>query len=105
MGWGDGNKGEKRGLWLCGFHLSWLWHSSVLVQATQKAARRQGPPFRRFTTPSGLPVLVGRNNRQNDELSIKVAREQDVWMHARHVPGAHVVLRWVLRRGVVAVRR
>ena len=38
-------------------------------------------------------VLVGRNNRQNDELTHKVARPTDVWLHARGVPGAHVLLR------------
>ena len=38
-------------------------------------------------------VLVGRNNRSNDELTHKVARPIDVWMHARGVAGAHVLLR------------
>ena len=38
-------------------------------------------------------MLVGRNNRQNDELTHRVARPTDVWMHARGVPGAHVLLR------------
>ncbi len=40
-----------------------------------------------------LQVLVGRNNRSNDELTHKVARPTDVWMHARGVAGAHVLLR------------
>lgn len=39
--------------------------------------------FRRFTSPGGLQVLVGRSSRQNDELSTKVACPGDVWMHAR----------------------
>lgn len=38
-------------------------------------------------------VLVGRNNKQNDELTNKVAKTGDVWMHARGCPGAHVLLR------------
>lgn len=38
-------------------------------------------------------VLVGRNNKQNDELTNKVAKARDVWMHARGCPGAHVLLR------------
>jgi predicted ribosome quality control (RQC) complex YloA/Tae2 family protein len=50
-------------------------------------------PFRRFTSPSGLTVLVGRNNRDNDRLSMRVANPGDTWLHARGVPGAHVVLR------------
>ncbi|GFH17476.1 NFACT-R_1 domain-containing protein, partial [Haematococcus lacustris] len=38
-------------------------------------------------------VLVGRNNRQNDELSNKVANPDDLWMHLRGRPGSHTVLR------------
>lgn len=38
-------------------------------------------------------VLVGRNNKQNDELTNRVAKAGDVWMHARGFPGAHVLLR------------
>ena len=38
-------------------------------------------------------VLVGRNNKQNDELTNRVAKAGDVWMHARGCPGAHVLLR------------
>ena len=40
-----------------------------------------------------LQVLVGRNNKQNDELTTRVAKAGDVWMHARGCPGAHVLLR------------
>ena len=40
-----------------------------------------------------VQVLVGRNNKQNDELTNRVAKAGDVWMHARGFPGAHVLLR------------
>ena len=42
---------------------------------------------------TGHQVLVGRNNRSNDELTHRVARPTDVWLHARGVAGAHVLLR------------
>ena len=48
---------------------------------------------RRFTSPSGLTILVGRNKSENEELSLRIARHPDVWMHVRESPGAHVVLR------------
>jgi predicted ribosome quality control (RQC) complex YloA/Tae2 family protein len=48
---------------------------------------------RRYSSPGGLDVLVGRNSRQNDDITLKVAKSGDVWMHARGVPGAHVLLR------------
>ena len=46
-----------------------------------------------YSTPNGFVVLIGRNNRQNAELSGKVAKSNDMWFHARGVPGAHVVLK------------
>lgn len=49
--------------------------------------------FRRFMSPGGFVILVGRNNKQNDVLSCQVANPQDVWMHVRGLPGSHVVLR------------
>jgi len=48
---------------------------------------------RRFLSPSGFEILVGRSSQQNDELSMSVAKPGDVWMHARGVPGAHVIMR------------
>jgi predicted ribosome quality control (RQC) complex YloA/Tae2 family protein len=47
----------------------------------------------RFVTTLGDEVLVGRNNRQNEYLTSRLARPNDIWLHARSVPGAHVVLR------------
>ena len=49
---------------------------------------------RTFRSPNGVPILVGRNRAQNEELSLRIAREPDVWMHVRGAPGAHVVLRY-----------
>ena len=48
---------------------------------------------RRFTTPSGLDVFVGRHNRGNETVSHGLAKVGDVWFHARGVPGAHVLLK------------
>ncbi|MDR1299784.1 MAG: NFACT family protein [Oscillospiraceae bacterium] len=46
-----------------------------------------------FTAPSGAEILVGRNNAQNDELTHRVAARSDIWLHARGVPGSHVIIR------------
>jgi predicted ribosome quality control (RQC) complex YloA/Tae2 family protein len=46
-----------------------------------------------LTSPDGLPVLVGRNSRQNDEITFRRAKGDDWWFHARGVPGAHVIVR------------
>jgi predicted ribosome quality control (RQC) complex YloA/Tae2 family protein len=47
----------------------------------------------KLTSRDGLVMWVGRNNRQNDWLTFKVARPEDWWFHARDIPGAHVVVR------------
>ena len=52
-------------------------------------------PYRRYRTSGGLEVRVGRGARQNDALTFHHSRPNDVWLHARHAGGAHVVLRWV----------
>ncbi|MDZ8082228.1 MAG: NFACT family protein [Nostoc sp. SerVER01] len=56
--------------------------------------------FHRYHTPSGFEVLIGRNNRQNDQLTFRVAGDYDLWFHAQEIPGSHVLLR--LKPGAVA---
>jgi predicted ribosome quality control (RQC) complex YloA/Tae2 family protein len=49
--------------------------------------------FRSFRTPSGLEILIGRNNKQNDQLTFRVANDYDLWFHAQEIPGSHILLR------------
>ncbi|MGQ0814962.1 MAG: NFACT RNA binding domain-containing protein [Gemmatimonadota bacterium] len=51
-------------------------------------------PYRRYRTTGGLEVRVGRNAKSNDALTLQHSSPRDIWLHARHVGGAHVVLRW-----------
>ena len=53
----------------------------------------EGTDYHRYTTPSGFEVLVGRNNRQNDQLTFRVAGDYDLWFHTQEIPGSHVLLR------------
>ena len=46
----------------------------------------------RFESTDGYPIYVGRNNRQNDELTFKSARKDDLWLHAAKVHGSHVII-------------
>lgn len=45
-----------------------------------------------FTSPSGLKILVGKNNRENDLLTLKTAAKTDLWFHTKNIPGSHVIL-------------
>ena len=49
------------------------------------------PPLE-FVSPDGFTVFVGRNNIQNDNLSFRKARKDDIWFHAQKAPGSHVIL-------------
>ncbi|MCX8051018.1 MAG: NFACT RNA binding domain-containing protein [Chlorobi bacterium] len=48
--------------------------------------------FRQFALPQGYVLLVGKDARSNDELTFRVARPHDVWLHARGVEGAHGIV-------------
>ncbi|MCK4224015.1 MAG: NFACT family protein [candidate division Zixibacteria bacterium] len=60
-------------------------------QARKKKERKLLP--RRFLTESGTEIYVGRNNKENDYLTFKFARPNDLWFHTQDVPGSHVLLR------------
>ena len=45
-----------------------------------------------YKTSGGYPLLVGRNNIQNDELTFRVAEKDDIWFHVKDQPGSHVIL-------------
>lgn len=46
----------------------------------------------RFVSTDGYPIYVGRNNRQNDELTFRLARKDDIWCHASKAHGSHVII-------------
>ncbi|WP_165847704.1 Rqc2 family fibronectin-binding protein [Ammonifex thiophilus] len=57
------------------------------------SSRLEAPHPLKFVSPSGFTVWVGKNNRQNEYVTFKLASPDDLWLHARGVPGAHVVLK------------
>ena len=57
-----------------------------------KIKRNQPMPPMEFDAPDGFKVYVGRNNIQNDKLSLKTASKSDIWFHIQKAPGSHVVL-------------
>jgi predicted ribosome quality control (RQC) complex YloA/Tae2 family protein len=76
------------------------WVDAALARAEQREAKA-GParkperlPYRVYRTSGGLEVRVGKTSKDNDALTFHHAHPEDVWLHARQVPGSHVVLRW-----------
>jgi hypothetical protein len=70
---------------------------SRLLKPTQKAPEAGAPKervrFRTYHVSGGWEVLVGKSNHDNDLLTHRMAGQDDLWFHARQVPGSHVVLR------------
>jgi predicted ribosome quality control (RQC) complex YloA/Tae2 family protein len=49
--------------------------------------------FMSFRSSDGYEILVGKNNKQNDLLTMRLARKNDVWLHVKEIPGSHVIIR------------
>ena len=56
------------------------------------ASKKSKPVPYEYKTSDGFRILVGKNNRDNDLLTFKIASNKDVWFHTKDIPGSHVVL-------------
>ncbi|MGH2399639.1 MAG: Rqc2 family fibronectin-binding protein, partial [bacterium] len=64
-----------------------------LRRRPQATRRAPAPQPRVYALEGGASIVVGRTNQDNDRVTFKVAGPDDLWFHARGVPGAHVILR------------
>jgi predicted ribosome quality control (RQC) complex YloA/Tae2 family protein len=69
------------------------------VSPEKQESEFAGHRIRRVVTPDGWEILYGENSTSNDYLTQKIARPNDVWLHARQITGAHVVIRMAGRKG------
>lgn len=67
---------------------------SGFIKAPKNAPKKkkENSQFLEFQTPDNKKILVGKNNCQNDLLSLKTASKQDIWFHTKNIPGSHTVL-------------
>jgi predicted ribosome quality control (RQC) complex YloA/Tae2 family protein len=61
-------------------------------QNKRKNSNKKLPP-RKFISSDGYQILVGRNNKQNDRLTKKVANDGDIWLHTKVIAGSHVIIK------------
>ena len=61
----------------------------------QKGKKKEGTEgaFRKYTSPNGFQIYVGRNNKENDLLLRQIASGRDMWLHAKQIQGSHVIIR------------
>ena len=73
-----------------------LKNQGYLKYYKQRDKKQKPADFLRYTSSDGFEILVGRNNAQNDKLTLHTARGKDLWFHVQKAPGSHVV---VMSRG------
>ncbi len=66
-----------------------------MLKEKKKGARKKEstPKPLKYEASSGRTILVGKNNRQNDYITFKAAVRRDTWLHAKDIPGSHVILK------------
>lgn len=69
-----------------------LQAQGLLDEKPPSPRRKEDPEPLVLQSADGFRILVGKNNRQNDFVTFKIGRERDIWLHARGIPGAHVLI-------------
>ncbi|WP_226674285.1 NFACT family protein [Rossellomorea aquimaris] len=60
---------------------------------TKKRKLNSKPVLEQYTSSDGTQILVGKNNKQNDYLTNRVAGREEIWLHTKDIPGSHVVIK------------
>ncbi len=63
----------------------------IKVKGKKPKNEKPLPPLE-FTSPNGFKILVGRNNKQNDMLTLKKSDKNDIWFHVKDIPGSHTII-------------
>lgn len=71
-----------------------LEEQGIIKRKRQKEKKKNDKPkLETYQSSEGIPILVGKNNKQNEYLTLKLANKNDTWLHAKDIPGSHVVIR------------
>jgi len=65
------------------------WMKARVLKKKKKIVK---PSPENFVSSTGLPISVGKNNKQNDYLTFKLASRSQTWFHTKDIPGSHVVI-------------
>ncbi|MFY9271917.1 MAG: NFACT RNA binding domain-containing protein [Thermacetogeniaceae bacterium] len=59
----------------------------------KKVQKKEAPQIKQIISQDGFTILIGKNNKQNDYLTMRLAKDEDYWLHAKESAGAHVVVK------------
>jgi predicted ribosome quality control (RQC) complex YloA/Tae2 family protein len=62
------------------------------AQKSKKKKKPTKPSVENYVSSQGIAISVGKNNKQNDYVTFKVASKSDTWLHTKDIPGSHVVI-------------
>ena len=62
------------------------------LRASKKKKKQTKPSPESFVSTTGIAISVGKNNKQNDYLTFKLAKKSEIWLHTKDIPGSHVVI-------------
>lgn len=62
------------------------------LRHAKKKKKQVKPEPERYVSSTGITISVGKNNKQNDMLTFKIAKRTDIWLHTKDIPGSHVVI-------------
>lgn len=65
---------------------------NYIKEETRGKKQKDMPAMPLRLTVGDFSVLVGRNNRQNDQVTLKLSRAEDIWLHTKNIPGSHVLI-------------
>lgn len=69
-----------------------LYSVGYIKKSSHKNQKQTKPQFKRYVSSDGFLILVGKNNLENDQLTLKIAKSDDVWFHTKDIPGSHTVV-------------
>nr|WP_251139287.1 NFACT RNA binding domain-containing protein [Exiguobacterium sp. s146] len=70
-----------------------LAEGGYMKQRNQKKKQTKKISLEAYTSSTGTEFFVGKNNTQNDHLTFKFARRDEIWLHVKDIPGSHVIIR------------
>ena len=62
------------------------------IRQAKRKKKPTKPDPEKFTSSTGIPISVGKNNKQNDYLTFKIGKRNEIWLHTKDIPGSHVVI-------------
>ena len=69
-----------------------LAEQGYIATQTQKKNKKDEISKPNVINYNGYDIYVGKNNKQNDYLTLKIARSNDLWFHTKDIPGSHVII-------------